>query len=67
LAQTPQVIEYDLAKKAFDKARKDKFYGTDDVSLVERIGGEIKIVPCSHKNFKITFEEDLEIAKKLLE
>ncbi len=67
LAQTPQVIEYDLAKKAFEKAQKDKFYGTDDVSLIERMGGEIKIVPCSHKNFKITFEEDLEIVKKLLE
>ncbi len=67
LAQTPQAIEYDLAKKSFEKAQKDKFYGTDDVSLVERIGGEIKIVSCSHKNFKITFEEDLEIAKKLLE
>jgi len=67
LAQTPQVIEYELAKKAFEKAQRDKFYGTDDVSLVERIGKEIKIVPCSHKNSKITFEEDLEIAKKLLE
>lgn len=66
LAQTPQGIEYNLAKKAFEKAQKDKFYGTDDVSLVERIGGKIKIVSCSHKNFKITFEEDLEIAKKLL-
>ena len=67
LAQTPQVIEYELAKKAFEKAQRDKFYGTDDVTLVERIGEKIKIVPCSHKNSKITFEEDLEIAKKLLE
>jgi len=66
LAQTPQAIEYSLAEKAFQKAKKDRFYGTDDVSLVERMKKKVKIVPCSYKNIKITNREDIEIVKKLL-
>jgi len=59
LAQTPQIIEYALAKKAFEKAEKEKFKGTDDVSLVERLGKKVKIVPCSYRNIKITTRDDL--------
>ena len=83
LAQTPQVIEYELAKKAFKTAFEQKFYGTDDVSLVERLLKEpsalfdtthfrclgkkrVKVVPCSYKNIKVTFKEDLKIVKTLL-
>ncbi len=66
LAQVPQVIEYSLAKTAFLAAKKDKFYGTDDVSLVERMGKKVKIVPCSYKNIKITTREDLKIAASLI-
>lgn len=60
LAQTPQAIEYNLAKKAFEKAKRDKFYGTDDVSLVERMGLKVKVVQGSFKNIKATYPEDLE-------
>jgi len=63
LAQTPQVIEYSLAKKTFEGAKKEKFKGTDDVSLVERLGKRVKIVPCSYKNIKITTREDLKTVK----
>jgi len=66
LAQTPQAIEYNLAKEAFEKAFKDKFKATDDVSLVERLGKKVKMVPCSYKNIKVTTKEDLEIIKRLL-
>jgi 2-C-methyl-D-erythritol 4-phosphate cytidylyltransferase len=59
LAQTPQVIEYSLAKKAFEKAMTENFRGTDDVSLVERLGKKVKIVPCSYKNIKVTTRDDL--------
>lgn len=65
-AQTPQVIEYKLAKIVFEKAFKKNFYGTDDVSLVERLGKKVKIVPGSYKNIKATTREDLEIIEKLL-
>jgi len=67
LAQTPQVIEYKLAKTAFEKASEKNFYGTDDVSLVEKLGRKVKIIPCSYKNFKVTTKEDLEVIEKLLE
>src|SRR5271169_744955 len=43
LAQTPQVFDYDLLVKAFQKAISDKFYGTDDASLFERARGQISI------------------------
>lgn len=66
LAQVPQVIEYSLAKTAFEKAVKDKFYGTDDVSLVERLQKKVKIVPCSYKNIKITTREDLKMVASLI-
>ena len=66
LAQTPQVIEYKLARRAFEKARREKFHGTDDVSLVERLGVKPKIVPASSKNIKVTYPEDLKFIENLL-
>jgi len=66
LAQTPQVIEYSLAKKAFEKALQEKFEGTDDVSLVERLGKKVKIVPASFKNIKVTYPEDLKFVESQL-
>jgi len=64
-AQTPQAIEYKLAKEAFERAAKNNFYGTDDVSLVERIGKKVKLVPCPYRNIKATTKEDLEIIETL--
>lgn len=66
LAQTPQVIEYTLAKRAFEKAFAEKFYGTDDVSLVEKLGVKPKIVPASSKNIKVTYPEDLKFVESQL-
>jgi 2-C-methyl-D-erythritol 4-phosphate cytidylyltransferase len=66
LAQTPQVIEYELAKKVFEKVIKENFIVTDDVSLVERLGKTVKIIPCSYKNIKVTTKDDLKIIKALL-
>ena len=64
--QTPQAMKYFLAKKAFERAYKDKFYGTDDVSLVERLGGSVKVVYCPRQNIKITDPYDLAYANKLI-
>lgn len=66
LAQTPQVIEYTLAKRAFEEAFAKKFYGTDDVSLVEKLGVKPKIVPASSKNIKVTYPEDLKFVESQL-
>jgi len=64
--QTPQTIKYGILLEAFKKAYADRFYGTDDVQLVERMGKKVKIVECSRENFKITEPRDLENAKLLL-
>lgn len=65
-AQTPQAMKYFLAKKAFETAYREKFYGTDDVSLVEKIGGQVKMVYCDRSNIKITDQYDLAYANKLV-
>ena len=64
--QTPQAMKYELAVKAFEKAQKDNFLGTDDVQLCERLGVKPKIVQCSYDNIKITTPEDLELAEMIL-
>lgn len=65
-AQTPQVIRYGLAKKVYRRAKKGKFIATDDVMLVEKLKKKVKIIPCSRKNFKITYPEDLKLAEILM-
>ena len=65
-AQTPQVAKYKFYKKAIEKAKKDKFEGTDDSQLIARIGIKPKIVECSKNNFKITYLEDWQKAKKII-
>jgi len=64
--QTPQTIEFELALQAFGQARKDGFVGTDDVSLVERLGRPVKVIRGSDFNFKITTPLDLELAEIIL-
>ncbi|MFA5357870.1 MAG: 2-C-methyl-D-erythritol 4-phosphate cytidylyltransferase [archaeon] len=67
LAQTPQCGKLGLLKKAFEKAFAEKFYGTDEMQLLGRIGVKGKIVECSYENIKITTPEDLKVAEKILE
>ena len=64
--QTPQAFNHDLLKRAHEKARQDGFYGTDDASLVERIGVLVNIIDGSYENIKITTPEDLVLAEALL-
>lgn len=58
-AQTPQVFKGEILVKAYEKAAEDRWLGTDDSSLVEYIGGRVKIVEGSYGNIKITTVEDL--------
>ncbi|MEJ2658199.1 MAG: 2-C-methyl-D-erythritol 4-phosphate cytidylyltransferase, partial [Desulfobacterales bacterium] len=66
LAQTPQAFQHDLILKAHESARKDKYMGTDDASLIERLGMHVKIINGSKFNIKITVQEDLKVANALL-
>ncbi|MBW2605456.1 MAG: 2-C-methyl-D-erythritol 4-phosphate cytidylyltransferase [Deltaproteobacteria bacterium] len=67
LAQTPQAFQYDLILKAHETARRDGYVGTDDASLVERLGANVKIINGSRFNIKITLREDLAVAKEMLD
>ncbi|MFC2169187.1 2-C-methyl-D-erythritol 4-phosphate cytidylyltransferase [Acidobacteriota bacterium] len=66
-AQTPQGFCYDVLEKALADAKKENFYGSDEASLVERIGIDVFTVDGEDKNLKITTPEDLRIAETYLE
>jgi 2-C-methyl-D-erythritol 4-phosphate cytidylyltransferase len=66
LAQTPQVFRTDILKQAFESAAKDEYYGTDESSLVERLGHPVAIVRGSERNIKITRPGDLTLARAFL-
>ena len=59
-AQTPQVFRADVLRRAASAA------GTDDASLVEAIGGSVRVVEGSAENFKITRPLDIRVAEMLL-
>jgi 2-C-methyl-D-erythritol 4-phosphate cytidylyltransferase len=65
-AQTPQGFRFDLIKRAFDSATADGFTGTDESSLVERLGENVWVVMGSARNIKITTPADMELAEFLL-
>jgi 2-C-methyl-D-erythritol 4-phosphate cytidylyltransferase len=65
--QTPQSFQTHIIKEAYHKATEDGFIGTDDASLVERLGMKVHILPGSYTNIKITTPEDLIWANLFLE
>jgi 2-C-methyl-D-erythritol 4-phosphate cytidylyltransferase len=67
LAQTPQAFQAELIKKAHETAKQDGYVGTDDAALVERLGQTVKIIPGSRNNIKITSQEDLELARAIMQ
>jgi len=67
LAQTPQVFRFDLIRRAFETARQDNFFGTDEASLIERLEQvEVSVVQGSDRNLKITKPTDMELARLFL-
>ena len=65
-AETPQVFRRELLARAHERARADGFAGTDDASLVERLGERVTVFGTAGPNPKITRREDLAIAEALL-
>ncbi len=65
LTQTPQAFERDVIKKAYEAAYRDNYYGTDDASLVERIGIKVMMIRGSYDNIKITTKDDIMLAEIL--
>lgn len=64
--QTPQTFQINIIKEAYHRATKDSFFGTDDASLVERLGVTVHILPGSYTNIKITTPEDMLLANLFL-
>lgn len=63
--QTPQTFTLQLIREAHCKALQDGFIGTDEGSLVERLGKPVKIIMGAYDNIKVTTPEDLIIAEAL--
>lgn len=66
LAQTPQAFRYNVLRDAVDRAVEDGFQGTDESSLVERIGVNVQVLMGSDRNIKITKPSDLALARLFL-
>ncbi|MBQ7479706.1 MAG: 2-C-methyl-D-erythritol 4-phosphate cytidylyltransferase [Selenomonadaceae bacterium] len=65
--QTPQGFRKDILLEAYRKAEEDGFLGTDDSSLVERLGVPVKVVESDYRNIKVTTPEDMLIAEAFLQ
>lgn len=63
IIQTPQCFERTILKEMHEKYLDDV---TDDCSLLERGGYQVKIIAGSYSNIKITTAGDLEIIKNYL-
>lgn len=64
--QTPQTFKREIIIAAYEHAYAEGFYGTDDASLVERMGFPVALVAGSHENIKITTPTDIQIAEAIM-
>ncbi len=65
--QTPQAFRASVFREALQKAVEEGFTGTDDASLVERMGFKVHLLPGSYTNIKITTPEDMTLATLFLQ
>ncbi|ABB30309.1 2-C-methyl-D-erythritol 4-phosphate cytidylyltransferase [Geobacter metallireducens RCH3] len=66
LAQTPQAFRYGVIRAAHEVADAERFLGTDDAMLVERLGRQVRIVLGDYRNVKITTPEDMVLAEAFI-
>lgn len=66
VAQTPQVFRARVLRRAHEAAEAAGSTATDDASLVERMGGVVRMVEGPRHNIKVTVPEDLVFAAALL-
>jgi len=64
--QTPQAFPLSVLRQAYDESYKKKVFGTDDATLVERAGNNVRVIMGSYENIKITTPEDLILAEEIL-
>ena len=66
LTQTPQAFRRNIIENAHRAAVRDGFRGTDDTSLVERLGIAVRMIRGEYSNIKITTPDDLILAETML-
>lgn len=64
--QTPQAFDVSLIRKAHEAAQAESFLGTDDASLVERIGHPVRLTLGDRRNIKLTTPEDMKMAEAFI-
>lgn len=64
--QTPQAFRAEMLRQALDVPDEVLAAATDDASLVERVGGTVRLVESPPDNLKVTTPLDLRIAEALL-
>lgn len=65
-AETPQLVRRSVLLKAYEK-NPEALRATDESSLVESVGGRVKVVSHSGWNVKVTTREDLRLAEAYYE
>ncbi len=65
-AQTPQCFWKSILQRGYEYAIDEGIMGTDDSSLVEKVGYKVKMIMGNYDNIKITTPEDLIVAESLL-
>lgn len=66
-AQTPQISTYAKLKTAIETALANDVVITDEASALEYIGETVQVVMGRSDNIKITYPDDLELAKLILQ
>ena len=66
-AQTPAAFKTASLRRAHERANDEGFVGTDESQLIERYGGEVKVVSGTRDNLKVTFPEDFAVAEAMFE
>ncbi|MCL1986897.1 MAG: 2-C-methyl-D-erythritol 4-phosphate cytidylyltransferase [Firmicutes bacterium] len=66
LVHTPQGFSAEILRKAHKQAIIDNFLGTDDATLVERLGEPVYMILGDYSNIKVTTEEDIAVAERFL-
>lgn len=64
--QTPQGFTVELIRHAHEAAQAEGFLGTDDASLVERLGLPVRLTLGNRRNIKLTTPEDIQMAEAFL-
>ncbi len=68
LVQTPQVFSYNLLAKAYKMFKTPEYSQkivTDEANMIETLGEKVELILGNRMNMKITYPEDLKIAKAI--